>query len=512
MLNFGMEMRRINDIIKAGAASRMSDIEFLEHEIAKWLASPQRAAMILGDAYYDYEHSILSRKRMVIRDSAVVGKDADGRPITRPVWEEETNLPNNKDIDNQYAKMVNQKVNFLLSKPITLDADNEKYKSALKKVLNKKFHKTLKNAGKDMYNCGIAWLHPYYDEQGNFKIKRFRAWEILPFWADDDHTELEFAVRVYPVITYEGEEEKTIIKVTVYDINGSHLFEYEEGKLISDYSTYHFEVDIDNQSKPHNWNRVPLIPIKAYSNESTLLRKVKPLQDAINKIMSDFDNSMEENASGNSILVIENYGGTDLGEFRRNLSQYRAVKVKSVDGSKGGVSTLEIEVNAENYKIILDLLKKALIENAMGYDVNDLKSAGSPNEMTIKSVYSDIDLDANETETELQASFEDLLWFINQHLANTGQGNFENEEIDIIFNRDMLVVESDVINNIKNSVGILSTETLVSQHPWVDDVSKELDRLKKEEEEEMQKMEQQMYGAAFGAQMNNNAGGDVNAE
>lgn len=512
MLSFGMEMRRINDIIRVGAASRMSDVEFLEHEVMKWLASPQRAAMLQGDAYYDYEHSILKRKRMIIKDSVVAGRDDMGREIKTPIWEEEKNLPNNKDIDNQYAKMVNQKVNFLLSKPITLDADNEQYKAALGKVFNKKFHKTLKNAGKDMYNCGITWLHPYYDENGEFKIKRFRPWEIIPFWKDDEHSELDFAVRVYDFVCYEGSEEKVETNVDVYDTNGIHHLVFHDQKLIPDYSTYHFEVDMDKQSEPHNWNRVPLIPIKAYGNETTLLKRVKPLQDAINKVLSDFDNSMEENASGNSILVIENYGGTDLGEFRRNLSQYRAVKVKSVDGSKGGVSTLEIEVNADNYKTILELLKKALIENAMGYDVNDLKSAGSPNEMTIKSVYTDIDLDANETETELQASFEELLWFINQHLANTGQGNFENEEIDIIFNRDMLVVESDVINNIKNSVGILSTETLVAQHPWCNDVQKELDRLNKEEEENMQRIEQQMYGNAFGNDTDEDVGGDVDAE
>lgn len=497
MLNLGMEMRRINDIIRVGAASRMPDVEFLEHEIAKWLASPQRAAMLQGDAYYDYEHSeILKRKRMVIKDSIGQGGEKTA------VWEEEKNLPNNKDIDNQYAKMVNQKVNFLLSKPITLDSENEQYKEALGKVLGKRFHKTLKNIGKDMYNCGIAWLHPYYDENGEFKIKRFRSWEIIPFWKDDDHTELDFAVRVYPVIAYEGEEEKTTTNVDVYDTNGIHHLVYHDKKLIPDYSTYHFEMDIDKQTESYNWNKVPLIPVKAYSNETTLLKKVKPLQDAINKVLSDFDNSMEENASGNSILIIENYGGTDLGEFRRNLSQFKAVKVKSTDGGKGDVRKLEIEVNAENYKIILELLKKALIENAMGYDVNDLKSAGSPNEMTIKSVYTDIDLDANETETELQASFEELLWFINQHLANTGQGDFTNEEIDIIFNRDMLVVESDVINNIKNSVGILSTETLVAQHPWVDNVTKELDRLKKEEDENMQKVEKQMYGNVFEQQQN----------
>ena len=118
--------------------------------------------------------------------------------------------------------------------------------------------------------------------------------------------------------------------------------------------------------------------------------------------------------------------------------------------------------------------------------------------MTIKSIYSDIDLDANETETELQASLEELMWFINQHLANTGQGNFENEKMDFIFNRDMLVVESDVIANIRNSVGILSNETLVANHPWVKDVTKELELLKKEKEEEQAELEQQMFGSQFG--------------
>lgn len=44
------------------------------------------------------------------------------------------------------------------------------------------------------------------------------------------------------------------------------------------------------------------------------------------------------------------------------------MKVRSDDGADGGVETLEITVNSENYKTILDLFKKALIENGMGYD------------------------------------------------------------------------------------------------------------------------------------------------
>jgi hypothetical protein len=69
-------------------------------------------------------------------------------------------------------------------------------------------------------------------------------------------------------------------------------------------------------------------------------------------------------------------------------------------------------------------------------------------------------------ETEYQASFEDLLWFINVHLANSGKGAFHEADLEIIFNRDMMMNVSD--------------ETLVANHPWVTDVKIEMERLEKE--------------------------------
>ena len=122
----------------------------------------------------------------------------------------------------------------------------------------------------------------------------------------------------------------------------------------------------------------------------------------------------------------------------------------------------------------------------MGYDAKDDRLAGNPNQMNIQSMYSDIDLDANNMETEYQASFEDLLWFVDNHLANTGQGDYEDTDVDVIFNRDMLLNESEVITNCSNSVGILSDETIIANHPWVDDPQAELERVQKEKEENME--------------------------
>ncbi len=434
--------------------------------------------MIDGDMYYDYEQAIKHKKRLVIGQ--------DGQMV------EDAHLPNNRWLDNQYADMVDQKNNYLLAKPITIKTENQIYADALKLIFNKSFHRLVKNLGKDSYNGGIAWLYPYYDEQGNFKFKKFHPWESIPFWKDDDHTELDFFVHLYDMDTYEGNEETTTTYAEVYDTQGIHRFIYDGNKLKPDYSTYYFDLGTDDDKIHYNWDRVPVIPFKYNSTETPLIKKCKSLQDGINKILSSFGDGMEENASGNTIIVIKNYDGTDLGTFRHNLSQYKAVKVRTVDGADGGIDKLEIEVNCENYKTILQELRKALIKNCKGYDVEELKSNGSPNEMTIKAVYSAIDLDANEIETEYQASFEELLWFVNMHLMNTGVGDFTNEDVEIIFNRDMMVNESQIITDINNSAAILSKKTCISQHPYVVDVEAELEQIKSEQEEAIEQ-----FGGAF---------------
>lgn len=110
-------------------------------------------------------------------------------------------------------------------------------------------------------------------------------------------------------------------------------------------------------------------------------------------------------------------------------------------------------------------------------------------------------------ETEYQAAFDDLLWFVNAHLANTGAGSFDGTDVNIIFNRDILINETESVENCQKSVGILSDETIVSQHPWTSDVKKELQRIKKEQQE--RETEGDGYTDAFREHRN---GGEVNEE
>jgi SPP1 family phage portal protein len=352
----------------------------------------------------------------------------------------------------------------------------------------------LKSVGEDSLNGGIGWMFIHYDENGELCFKRFKPFEIIPGWKDAEHTVLEYAVRLYEVIVYEKKRERIIQKIEVYDEKGISYFEINEnGGLIPSEPYFQNYFTIMNEAGKevgYKWSKIPLIPFKYNSKEIPLIKMVKTLQDGLNTIESNFQNAMEEDTR-NTILVLVNYDGQNLGEFRRNLAQYGAVKVKTVDGAGGDLKTLQVEVNSENYKAILEIFKKAIIENAMGYDAKDDRLSGNPNQMNIQSMYSDIDLDSKGMETEYQAAFEDLLWFINCHLSNMGMGDFEGEDVDIIFNRDILISESEVIDNINKSQD-LSLETRLAQHPWIEDVEAELERIKKEKDEAVEQ-----YGGAF---------------
>ncbi len=483
---FRRGLKKIKDIIQFGIKGSnyirlrqqdLSDKGFLEQLILHWKSSPERLMQIKGELYYRNEHDILARKRTMIGEGGKL-----------QVVE---NLPNNHLIDNQYGKMVNQKVNYLLGQPISFESDNKSYTLLLNQIFDRHFMKIMKNAGKAALNHGIAWLYPYYDRNGKFSFRLFPGYEILPFWEDSEHTVLAGAVRLYLTSGFDGISLRTIEKVEVFDLKGVHCYILEGNVLLSDATAEEQDCAyVMNNGKGLNWSRIPLIPLKYNDQEIPLLKKVKSLQDGLNAILSDFTNHMQEDAR-NTIIVLKNFDGTDLGEFRKNLALFGAIKVRDDGETECGVETLEITVNAENYKVILEIFKKALIENAMGYDAKDDRLSGNPNQMNIQSMYSDIDLDANDMETEFQAAFEEILWFVNNHLANMGKGDFEGEKVEVIFNKDVLINETEAIENCQKSVGILSDRTVIGQHPWIDDIDKEMERLQEQRQKEQEEMEKQ---------------------
>jgi SPP1 family phage portal protein len=163
-----------------------------------------------------------------------------------------------------------------------------------------------------------------------------------------------------------------------------------------------------------------------------------------------------------------------------------------VDGVQGGVDTLSVEVNAQNYQAILMQLKRAIVENGRGFDAKEERMDGDPNQMNIESMYTDIDLDVNGMETEFQAGFEELKWFVDQYLIHSGHGDFTEETVEFVFNRDIFINEDAKIDNCVKSVGILSNKTIVARHPWVTDLAHELAQIEEDKQAELEEMDATM--------------------
>lgn len=460
------------DLPKPNANSN-SDIRYLEMVLQKWLHSATRNEQLLAEAYYDGDHDILKREKKVI--------GANGELITI------NNVANNKLVDNQYKKLVDQKTNYVLGKPLSIATTKNEYLQALNKVFTKQVHRQLRVLAQNAVDGGIAYLHPYYNDKGEFKLAVFPSYEICPIWKDKGHTELECALRYYPeeVFNDKGGVE-LIYHVDLFTIHGISHFRYQGASLIPSDNIHSDYIYVDGNGV--NWQRLPIIPFKYNSKEIPLIRNVKGLQDALNQVLSDFQNNMEEDPR-TTILVLKNYDGTNISEFRQNLATYGVIKVTTVDGVQGGVDTLNVEVNAQNYQAILMQLKRAIVENGRGFDAKEERMDGDPNQMNIESMYTDIDLDVNGMETEFQAGFEELKWFIDQYLIHTGHPDCTDEEVEFVFNRDIFINEDAKIDNCVKSVGIISNKTILARHPWVTNVEHELGEIANDKKAELEEME-----------------------
>lgn len=412
--------------------------------------------------YYNNRQEILYKKRLGIGE--VKG--------TREVIE---NLPNNKIMRNQYAVLVDQKKNYLLTRPIGVSSENKSYQEKLQKELfDFKFHKLIKSVGRDSLLANMGYIYPYIDKEGDFKLMKFDPLEIIPIWEDKLHTWLQGFIRFYKTVDYEDHETEI---VEYYHMWGIDRYEEVNGELVLKEQEPYFMIG----DEIGNWGRIPLIYFRMDEQEQPLLNRVKTLQDAINSILSRFMDSMDED-SRNTILVLKNIGGhneQDLKRIRREINRSGIIAFSSnPQTGNADVSTLSVDIDISNYETVLEILIRSLIEVGRGVDTNSELFQKAVNQMTIQSLYTNIDLDANEMETEYKVSLDILLYFYNYYKG------YDHQDVKFTFDRNILINETATIENAQRSIGVISNRTIMRNHPWVLDIAEEEKQVVKEMKEE----------------------------
>ncbi len=466
---------RIRKGVKAGMAAVTESNTLTDgrviYLIENFMSSKKRKLMMEGERYYQVDNDIMDRK---------ITKKVNGHE------EEETWKANNKLAHGKYKTQVDEKVAYLLTKPVTFKTETgeneEIYSKKIKDVLGKRFQYQLTQLGYEASNKGVGWLQVYVDENGDFKTMLIPSEQCIPYWKDRSHTELEAMIRVYDTTVWQYNQEKVVQNVEVWKADSVAYYRLEGSLLIYDYEKSEDAGGPIAHYKQGNewkvWGKVPFIPFKNNQIELPDIKFVKSLIDGYDIGRSEAANYVEE--VKNLIFVLKGYGGQDLSEFMKSINEDRAIPID--DPEDGGVDTITPQMDITALREHYEQLNRDIVES--GQSVNkDLDKFGSaPSGVALKFMYSGLDLKCNLLETEFKNGFEMLMYFVDVYLQLTGQGSFENIGIELVFNRDMTVNESEQVQNCNNSKNVISDKTIIAHHPFVTNVEEEMKALEEQRE------------------------------
>lgn len=399
---------------------------------------------------------------------------------------------------NFHGLLVNQKASYMFTAPPLFDLGDKASNKALTAFLGEKYAKTCKDLCVEASNASVAWLHLWKDRNTKqYKYAIVPSGQVIPVWSNNLEKELKGALRCYHDVTDSGQE------LDVYEYwndTTCQAYAVEAGSVIDTglmpYNSFTL-IDTEGNSNlvnefTHDIGEVPFFPFFNNNINTGDLDNIKPLIDVYCKVFSGFVNDLEDIQE--VIFVLTNYGGDDLGQFLRELKDYKAIQIENEGGEdKSGVSTLTIELPVEARKELLATTRKCIFEQGQGIDP-DPQNFGNSSGVALGFLYSLLELKSGLTETEFKLGFGRFIRCVCR-LLNI---KIKDDTIVQTWTRTSVKNDLELSQIAQQSKGVISDETIVSKHPWVEDPEKEIETLnaQKEEDAEAQREISEMFPLA----------------
>ena len=447
------------------------DIEVVKKLIQKYQEGHSRFvhAYEEADRYYRNETDVLIRKTA-----------AEEEETANPIRNADNRIP-----FNFHGLLVNQKASYIFTAPPAFDIGSAKANKELQQFLGDKYPKICKDLCIEASNATVGWLHVWHDdEKGYFKYAVVPSAQVIPIWNKSLEKELLGVMRVYQDIDDTGELynvyeywNDTICQTyrmsaggdLVNDLQPYRIFYSNTGELVNEFA--------------HGIGEVPFFAFYNNNIGTNDLKNIKELIDTYCNVFSGFANDLEDIQQ--IIFVLTNYGGQDLGEFLTDLKKYKTIKIDSDGtGDSSGVSTLTIDLPVEAREKLMEVTRKCIFEQGMGIDP-DPQNFGNSSGVALSFLYSLLELKSGLMETEFRPSFGR---FIRCVCRVSGIG-IKDDTIIQTWTRTSVRNDQETAQIAVQSKDVISQKTLLQNHPWVEDVSQELDQIQKETDEEMRRMD-----------------------
>lgn len=384
---------------------------------------------------------------------------------------------------NFHGLLVNQKASYMFTAPPLFDLGTKQANKELTAFLGDKYAKTCKDLCADASNASLGWLHLWKDKtSGQYKYAVVPPGEIVPVWSKNLEKELKGVLRCYHDISDEGEE------LDVYEYwndKECQAYAVRAGDTVYDGLTPYYSftvIDTAGNSNlvnkfEHDIGEVPFFPFFNNNIDTGDLDNIKPLIDVYCKVFSGFVNDLEDIQE--VIFVLTNYGGADLGQFLRELKDYKAIQVESdTEGDKSGVSTLTIELPVEARKELLATTRKCIFEQGQGIDP-DPQNFGNSSGVALGFLYSLLELKAGLMETEFKLGFGRFIRCVCRVMSIP----IKDDTIIQTWTRTSVKNDLEEAQIASQSKGVIADEDIVRKHPWVEDFERSWKAFKEQEEQ-----------------------------
>lgn len=380
---------------------------------------------------------------------------------------------------NFHGLLVNQKASYMFTAPPLFDLGEKKANKDLVKFLGDKYPKVCKDLCIEASNCTVGWLHVWCDKKSTWKYAIVPAEQVIPVWSDSLEKELLGVFRSYQNI--DDETGDAYIIYEYWNETECAAYRLKAGDELDQLLPYQmFLVDPMlceyADTYRHGVGEVPFFPFFNNNIDTDDLKNIKPLIDVYCKVFSGFVNDLEDIQE--VIFVLTNYGGADLGQFLRDLKDYKAIQIESEgDGDHSGVSTLTIELPVEAREKLLEITRKCIFEQGMGVDP-DPQNFGNSSGVALKFLYALLEQKAGLQETEFRLGFGQFI----RCVCRLNGISIKDDTIVQTWTRTSVQNDQELSQIATQSKGIVSDETIVAHHPWVDDPEKEMELLQEQED------------------------------
>lgn len=443
----------------------------MELEVAKKLIKKYTAN------HSDVVKKIETAERYYRKENDIKYAEKETEDAENPLRTADNRIPS-----NFYKLLVNQKAAYAFTEKVTFDTGNDDLNSLITQTLGDSFRKKCKSLCVQAANASVGWLHYWKGDDGKFHYAVIDAKQVIPVWTRDLEKELYAVLRTYAMIDETDGDTYIIYEIWTADRCESFRRRSDLDFDALDYFCQYLVIDIDTGTEEyqpvytHGFEEVPFIFFNNNDEGTNDLRDIKELIDAYDKVFSGFLNDLEDIQE--LIFIITNYGG-DADNALQILQEMKTKKIINVESEgaddKSGVSTLAIEIPVAARKEMLDITRKAIFEQGMGIDP-DPQNFGNSSGVALQYLYSLLELKTGMMETEFEVSFNRLARAILKFYGKT------SEKMEQTWTRTSVTNDSEMADIAQKSKGVISDETIVRKHPWVDDAELELKRISEQKQ------------------------------